>query len=75
MVQLVQMLIKLAEKQRLKRPFEFSVFYCFTEMLAEIENRLFVGGPDKKGNNPVYCLNSLDSRFFRCAVEIIVCFL
>ncbi|MEQ2279954.1 hypothetical protein AMECASPLE_014606 [Ameca splendens] len=35
-----------------------------TEMLAEVENRLFVGGSDKKGKNPVYCLNSLDSNFF-----------
>ncbi|XP_051794334.1 uncharacterized protein LOC110972585 isoform X2 [Acanthochromis polyacanthus] len=41
-----------------------------TEMLAEIENRLFVGRPDKKGKNPVYCLNSLDSRFFRSAGEV-----
>lgn len=50
----------------------FSVFCRFTEMLAEIENRLFVGGPDKKGKNPMYCLNSLESRVFRCAVEFIV---
>ncbi|XP_049916271.1 uncharacterized protein LOC126399950 [Epinephelus moara] len=41
-----------------------------TEMLAEIENRLFVGGPDKKGKNPVYCLNSLDSNYFRSAGEV-----
>ncbi|XP_075888901.1 uncharacterized protein LOC142892574 [Nelusetta ayraudi] len=41
-----------------------------TEMLAEIENRPFVGGPDKKGKNPLYCLNSLDSRFFRSAGEV-----
>ncbi|XP_030591233.1 uncharacterized protein LOC115784225 isoform X2 [Archocentrus centrarchus] len=41
-----------------------------TEMLAEVENRLFVGGSDKKGKNPVYCLNSLDSNFFRSVGEI-----
>ncbi|XP_063757666.1 uncharacterized protein LOC134876585 [Eleginops maclovinus] len=41
-----------------------------TEMVAEIENRLFVGGPDKKGKNPVYCLNSLDSNYFRSAGEV-----
>ncbi|XP_073319588.1 G2/M phase-specific E3 ubiquitin-protein ligase-like [Pagrus major] len=41
-----------------------------TEMLAEIENRLFVGGSDKKGKNPVYCLNSLDSNYFRSAGEV-----
>ncbi|MEQ2195346.1 hypothetical protein XENOCAPTIV_011290, partial [Xenoophorus captivus] len=35
-----------------------------TEMLAEVENRLFVGGSDKKGKNPYICLNSLDSNFF-----------
>lgn len=41
-------------------------------MLAEIENRLFVGGTDKKGKNPMYCLNSLDSKLFRCTVKFIV---
>ncbi|CAL8242069.1 unnamed protein product [Merluccius merluccius] len=41
-----------------------------TEMLAEIENRLFVGGSDKKGKNPAYCLNSLDSNYFRSAGEV-----
>nr|XP_057911661.1 uncharacterized protein LOC131106520 [Doryrhamphus excisus]XP_057917181.1 uncharacterized protein LOC131109313 [Doryrhamphus excisus] len=41
-----------------------------TEMLAEIENRLFIEGSDKKGKNPVYCLNSLDSNYFRGAGEI-----
>nr|XP_057922723.1 G2/M phase-specific E3 ubiquitin-protein ligase-like [Doryrhamphus excisus] len=40
------------------------------EMLAEIENRLFIEGSDKKGKNPVYCLNSLDSNYFRGAGEI-----
>ncbi|MED6270813.1 hypothetical protein CHARACLAT_014065 [Characodon lateralis] len=40
------------------------------EMLAEVENRLFVGGSDKKGKNPVYCLNSLDSNFFGSVGEI-----
>ncbi|XP_049459420.1 uncharacterized protein LOC125905490 isoform X2 [Epinephelus fuscoguttatus] len=39
-------------------------------MLAEIENRLFVGGPDKIEKNPVYCLNSLDSNYFRSAGEV-----
>lgn len=48
MVLLVQVPIKFAGKERPKRPFELSVFFCFTEMFAEIENRLFVGGPDKK---------------------------
>uniref|UniRef100_A0A1A7YVL2 HECT domain-containing protein n=1 Tax=Iconisemion striatum TaxID=60296 RepID=A0A1A7YVL2_9TELE len=41
-----------------------------TEMLAEVENRLFVGGSDKKGKNPVYCLSSLDSNYFRIVGEI-----
>lgn len=41
-------------------------------MLAEIENRLFVGAPDKKGKSPLYCLNSLDSNYFRCVVKFIV---
>ncbi|KAK0132138.1 putative nuclease HARBI1 [Merluccius polli] len=38
-------------------------------MLAEIENRLFVGGSDKKRKNPVYT-NSLDSNYFRSAGEV-----
>ncbi|XP_031166241.1 uncharacterized protein LOC116057789 [Sander lucioperca] len=42
-----------------------------TEMLVEIEKRLFVEGPDKKGKNPVYCLNSLDCNYFRTAGEVI----
>ncbi|MEQ2245717.1 hypothetical protein ILYODFUR_030817 [Ilyodon furcidens] len=41
-----------------------------TEMLAEVENRLFVGGSDKKGKNLVYSLNSLDSNFFWSVGEI-----
>ncbi|XP_026095494.1 uncharacterized protein LOC113067310 isoform X4 [Carassius auratus] len=41
-----------------------------TEMLVEIEKRLFVEGPDKKGKNPVYCLNSLDCNYFRTAGEV-----
>uniref|UniRef100_A0AAV2KJ29 HECT domain-containing protein n=1 Tax=Knipowitschia caucasica TaxID=637954 RepID=A0AAV2KJ29_KNICA len=41
-----------------------------TEMIAEIEKRLFVGGVDKKGKNPVYCLGSLDKNYFRAAGEI-----
>lgn len=38
-------------------------------MLVEIEKRLFVEGPDKKGKNPVYCLNSLDCNYFRCVIK------
>lgn len=41
-----------------------------TEMIAEIETRLFIAGVDKKGKNPVYCLNSLDRNYFRSAGEI-----
>ncbi|XP_041864788.1 G2/M phase-specific E3 ubiquitin-protein ligase-like [Melanotaenia boesemani] len=41
-----------------------------TEMLAEVENRLFAGGSDKKGKNPVYCLNSLNSNYFRSVGEM-----
>ncbi|MGL4765051.1 MAG: hypothetical protein ACRC2N_08515 [Aeromonas sp.] len=36
-------------------------------MIAEIETRLFINGVDKKGKNPVYCLNSLDRNYFRYA--------
>lgn len=38
-------------------------------MLVEIEKILFVEGPDKKGKNPVYCLNSLDCNYFRCVIK------
>ncbi|XP_076836651.1 uncharacterized protein LOC143482236 isoform X2 [Brachyhypopomus gauderio] len=41
-----------------------------TEMLAEIERKLFVCSADKKGKNPLYCLNSLDQNYFRSAGEI-----
>uniref|UniRef100_A0A672K884 HECT domain-containing protein n=1 Tax=Sinocyclocheilus grahami TaxID=75366 RepID=A0A672K884_SINGR len=41
-----------------------------TEMIAEIETRLFIDGVDNKGKNPVYCLNSLDRNYFRSAGEI-----
>ncbi|KAM4594063.1 uncharacterized protein V3H82_025842 isoform 1-T1 [Fundulus diaphanus] len=41
-----------------------------TEMVSEIENKLFVGGADKKGKNPLYCLNSLDTNYFRTAGEV-----
>ncbi|GAA6066621.1 uncharacterized protein LOC118471169, partial [Tachysurus ichikawai] len=41
-----------------------------TEMIAEIETRLFIDGVDKKGKNPVYCLNSLDRKYFRSEREI-----
>ncbi|KAG5275590.1 hypothetical protein AALO_G00122090 [Alosa alosa] len=44
----------------------------FTEMIAEIENKLFVGGADKKGKNPLYCLSSLDQNHFRTAGEMMV---
>ncbi|XP_026107504.1 G2/M phase-specific E3 ubiquitin-protein ligase-like isoform X2 [Carassius auratus] len=30
----------------------------------------FLTGPDKKGKNPVYCLNSLDCNYFRTAGEV-----
>ncbi|KAF4114045.1 hypothetical protein G5714_004268 [Onychostoma macrolepis] len=40
------------------------------QMIAEIETRLFIAGVDKKGKNPVYCLNSLDRNYFRSAGEI-----
>ncbi|MED6234231.1 hypothetical protein ATANTOWER_025004 [Ataeniobius toweri] len=36
-----------------------------TEMIAEIEKKLFVGSADKKSKNPLYCLNSLDNSYFR----------
>ncbi|XP_048878488.1 uncharacterized protein zgc:112970 isoform X2 [Brienomyrus brachyistius] len=41
-----------------------------TEMLSEIERKLFVCNGDGKGKNPVYCLNSLDQKYFRVAGEI-----
>ncbi|CAL9706629.1 unnamed protein product [Knipowitschia caucasica] len=41
-----------------------------TEMIAEIEKRLFVGGVDKKGKNPVYCLGSLDKNYFRYKKQV-----
>ncbi|KAL7853512.1 hypothetical protein AOLI_G00203560 [Acnodon oligacanthus] len=41
-----------------------------TDMLAEIERKLFVCSADKKGKNPLYCLNSLDQIYFRSAGEI-----
>uniref|UniRef100_A0A672KXG5 HECT domain-containing protein n=1 Tax=Sinocyclocheilus grahami TaxID=75366 RepID=A0A672KXG5_SINGR len=41
-----------------------------TEMIAEIETRLFIDGVDNKGKNPVYCLNSVDRNYFRSAGEI-----
>ncbi|XP_057204612.1 uncharacterized protein LOC130563200 isoform X2 [Triplophysa rosa] len=34
-----------------------------TEMIAVIETRLFISGVDKRGKNPVYCLNSLDRNY------------
>ncbi|ROI15248.1 hypothetical protein DPX16_1401 [Anabarilius grahami] len=36
-----------------------------TEMLAEIERRLFICGADKRGKNPLYCVNSVDQNYFR----------
>ncbi|MEQ2242430.1 hypothetical protein ILYODFUR_035788 [Ilyodon furcidens] len=39
-------------------------------MMAEIEKKLFVGNADKKGKNPLYCLNSLDNNYFRTAGEV-----
>ncbi|MEQ2257784.1 hypothetical protein ILYODFUR_038341 [Ilyodon furcidens] len=42
----------------------------FKEMIAEIEKKLFVGSADKKGKNPLYCLNSLDNSYFRTAGEV-----
>ncbi|KAG7333162.1 hypothetical protein KOW79_003297 [Hemibagrus wyckioides] len=42
-----------------------------TEMLAEIEKKLYLGSTDKKGKNPLYCLNSLDHNYFRSAGEVI----
>ncbi|XP_042609898.1 uncharacterized protein LOC109078860 [Cyprinus carpio] len=30
----------------------------------------FLTGPDKKGKNPIYCLNSLDCNYFRTAGEV-----
>ncbi|KAI7810992.1 hypothetical protein IRJ41_009060 [Triplophysa rosa] len=34
-----------------------------TEMISVIETRLFISGVDKRGENPVYCLNSLDRNY------------
>ncbi|XP_058240290.1 uncharacterized protein LOC131349006 isoform X1 [Hemibagrus wyckioides] len=42
-----------------------------TEMLAEIEKKLFLGSTDKKGKNLLYCLNRLDHNYFRTAGEVI----
>ncbi|KAF6724267.1 hypothetical protein FQA47_003738, partial [Oryzias melastigma] len=40
-------------------------------MVAEIENRLFMGDMDKNGKNPRYCIDHLDQNYFRCAGEIL----
>lgn len=35
-------------------------------MVAEIENRLFMGDMDKNGKNPRCCIDHLDQNYFRC---------